>query len=83
VTDASEMDYYVSLRRDSRTALLAGPFATHTEALDTVARAVAKANEVDQWSHFDPFGTVSIPRSPSNPMGKLNGALGIIARVPY
>jgi hypothetical protein len=76
-------DYYVSLRRGSRTALLAGPFATHTEALAMVERATAEANRIDQWSWFDAFGTCSGPRLASNPAGKLNEQLGIVPRLPY
>lgn len=71
------LDYYVSLRRGSRTALLAGPFETHTEALEMVTRAVAEANRVDARSHFDPYGTCSLPRAANNPVGKLNASLGI------
>jgi hypothetical protein len=76
------LDYYVSLRRGDRTALLAGPFATHTEALAMVDRAVLVANLVDAWSSFDPYVTVSLPRSASNPIGKLNERLGIVPRSP-
>lgn len=71
-------DYYVSLRRGSRTALLAGPFDTHTEALALVERATAEANRIDEWSWFDPFGTCSMPRAPTNPVGKLNDRLGLL-----
>lgn len=70
-------DYYVSLRRGARTALLAGPFDTHTEALAMVDRAVKLANDLDQWAWFDPFGTMSLPRYPWNPKGKLNSKLGL------
>jgi hypothetical protein len=73
-------DYYVSLRRGGRTALLAGPFAAHTEALAHVDRAVLEANIVDAWSSFDPYGTCSLPRDASNPAGKLNERLGITPR---
>lgn len=71
------LDYYVDLRRGKRVALLAGPFETHTEALAMVDRAVALANDLDQWSHFDPFGTCSMPRYPWNPKGRLNSQLGV------
>jgi hypothetical protein len=76
-------DYYVSLRRGKRTALLAGPFKTHTEALATVDRAVKMANELDQWAWFDAFGTMSLPRDAGNPIGRLNDRLGILAPPPY
>lgn len=72
-----ERDYYVSLVRGLRTALLAGPFAVHADALAMVASAVKLANELDQWSHFDAFGTLSLPRYPWNPKGKLNLQLGV------
>lgn len=74
------LDYYVSLRRGNRTALLAGPFATHTEALVWVDRAGEAAYEVDRWSWFDPRGTCSLPYSENNPIGRLNEKLGIIPR---
>lgn len=74
------LDYYVSLRRGKRTALLAGPFETLTEAMSKVERAIAVAAEVDPWSHFDLFGTCSLPRAPGNPLGKLNTQLGLEPR---
>lgn len=70
-------DYYVSLRRGSRTALIAGPFETHTEALAMVEPATKLANELDGWTWFDAFGTCSGPRLPTNPKGKLNSQLGL------
>lgn len=76
-------DYYVSLRRGERTALLAGPFATHAEALATVDRAVAEANAIDDRAWFDPFGTCSLPRDAKNPIGKLNSRLRILPPPPY
>jgi hypothetical protein len=73
----TERDYYVTLQRGSRTAWLAGPFATHFDALIAVDRAVKLANEIDQWAWFDPFGTCSLPRTAGNPKGKLNLQLGL------
>jgi hypothetical protein len=70
-------DYYVSLKRGVRTAFIAGPFATHTEALAMVNKAVALANELDPWSHFDAYGTCSLPHAVGNPIGLLNERLGI------
>lgn len=75
-------DYYVSLRRGQRTSLLAGPFMTHDEALTLVDHAGALADEIDPWVHFDLRGTCSLPRSASNPYGKLNQRLGVVPRVP-
>ena len=70
-------DYYVTLQRGSRTAWLAGPFATHFDALVAVDRAVKLANELDPRSWFDPFGTCSLPRNAGNPIGKLNSQLDL------
>lgn len=75
-------DYYVSIVRDRRKGLLAGPFTTHTEALATVDRARSEALVVDPWTHFDLFGTCSLPRAAGNPIGKLNQRLGIVSRPP-
>lgn len=75
-------DYYVSLRRGERTALLAGPFATHAEALALVQRAAAEAEKVDPRTFWDPHGTCSLPYAATNPYGKLNQRLGIVPRPP-
>ena len=74
-------DYYVSLIRDKRYILLAGPFATHQQALDMVDRAADAACEVDPTTWFDLRGTCSLPYSPSNPNGKLNQRLGVVRDV--
>lgn len=71
-------DYYVSLQRGSRTALLAGPFKTHTEAIAMVEPATKLANDLDLWSWFDAYGTCSLPRYPWNPRDKLNSQLGVL-----
>ena len=74
-------DFYVSLRRGegkkARTALLAGPFATHGAALSLVDRARREASRLDAWTDFDACGTLSVPRDPANPKGKLNSLLGV------
>lgn len=75
-------DYYVSLIRGKRVALLAGPFATHTEALAMVDAAREAAYAVDSWTWFDLIGTSSLPYLSTNPFGKLNQRLGIVARPP-
>lgn len=73
-------DYYVSLRRGDRTALLAGPFETHTEALAMVTRAKDEAERVDARAFWDAHGTCSLPRVAGNPAGKLNERLGVVPR---
>lgn len=75
-------DYFVTMRRDKRTAFLAGPFATHTEALERVDAARQAASKVDPWSDFDSFGTSSLPTG-SGVVGKLNTMLGVIDPPPY
>lgn len=81
------LDYYVSIVRDKRRGLLAGPFATHTEALANVSAATAAASDVDPRAWFDLFGTCSLPRDLANPMGVLNERLGVkpraLAPPPY
>jgi hypothetical protein len=81
------LDYYVSLRRadpaGTRTALLAGPFATHTEALAMVDRAKDEAERADPRAFWDAHGTCSLPRDVGNPFGKLNQRLGVVPRLPY
>lgn len=75
-TAGEPRDYFVSIKRDSRHGLLAGPFATHVEALGWVDRASAEAERVDPWSVFDAFGTCSLPVG-SGRVGCLNGRLGL------
>ena len=73
--------YYVTLiRDDKRVAWLAGPYATHEQALALVDRAWLKACEVDPRCHFDARGTASIDRPSATslaefPAGRLNGAI--------
>ncbi|MGX9443883.1 hypothetical protein ACWX0K_15075 [Nitrobacteraceae bacterium UC4446_H13] len=75
------LDYYVSIVRDGRKrGLLAGPFATHTEAIANVPAARDEAYNVDPWAWWDLFGTCSLPRDLSNPTGTLNHRLGIVPR---
>lgn len=71
-------DYFVSIVRGDRRGLLAGPFATHTEALAMVDAARAEAQRVDPWADFDSFGTCSLPAG-SGKRGVLNERLTICA----
>ena len=72
--------FYVTMIREpgpnQRVAWLAGPFATHEEALAQVGPARAKANEVDPRAAFDAFGTASFEADEHKPC-KLNAALGL------
>jgi len=67
--------FYVSMIRGGRTALLAGPFDTHQEALDFVSAARDKATDIDPWACFDLFGTCSTVTR--HRRGVLNRFLGI------
>ena len=69
--------FYVTLQRDRRIAWLAGPFATHDEAIAMVDTARRAASEVDPWTDFDAVGTSSIRSVDPLPQGKLNAMLGI------
>jgi hypothetical protein len=73
----TRIGYYVTLQRGDRTAWLLGPFDQHDDAKANVAAAVAKANELDPWTHFDAYGTSSITRESDKPLpaGKLNHLL--------
>lgn len=53
-------NFYVSMIRDSRVALLLGPFANHQDALDRVNDARILPREADPFTDFDSFGTVGI-----------------------
>jgi hypothetical protein len=74
MTDAR--DYYVSMIRDSKYALMAGPFATHEDALSFVDPVRKEASRLDPFSDFDAFGTCSKPRNPNNKPGWLNTYVG-------
>lgn len=65
--------YYVTMKRDVRTAWLLGPYDTHREALDNVARGRGRARAADPFTDFDGFGTSSITSTGRLPAGILNG----------
>lgn len=67
-------DYFVTMRRDKRTAFLLGPYTTHTEALANVSTGRDLARKVDPWADFDAFGTSSLPAG-SGLVVKLNSLL--------
>jgi hypothetical protein len=71
--------YYVTMRdadKSERYALLAGPFAQHSEALALVRAASDAAIAHNAWYHFNSFGTASVETD--NPaFGKLNAVLGL------
>jgi hypothetical protein len=70
-------EFFVSIVRSStQHGLLAGPFATHAEALAMLPAARAEATRLDAWSDFDAFGTCSLPAG-SRRRGVLNDNLGM------
>jgi len=69
-------DYYVSMVRDKRYALMAGPFATRDEALLMVDPVRKEAARHDPFCDFDMFGTCSLPQRAENKDGWLNVWVG-------
>ncbi len=69
--------FYVSMIDGKRYSLLAGPFATHQEALDRVGDAKRIAIDLVSWAVFYAFGTMSITGTKEKPIGKLNAHLGL------
>lgn len=82
--------YYVTLRRETgggvRVAWLAGPYATHEEALAHTRAAWAIAEDIDPRCFWDACGTASITRPGAGladfPRGRINDRLPPEAR-PY
>ncbi len=52
--------YYVSVKNDSQTGILAGPFKTHQDAIDMVEQCRAYADKLDSMAHFYAFGTCKL-----------------------
>lgn len=68
--------FYVTMIRSPKlVALLAGPFAEHSEALAMVDRARDMACKLDQWAWFYRFGTSRM--EPALRQGVLNDQLGV------
>jgi len=72
------LSYYVSVRKSHQFGLLAGPFATHDEALTWVEPAREVAIRFDEWAWFYVFGTCST--SATSRPGRLNTQLGLPSR---
>lgn len=68
--------FYVSVIDGARYAFLAGPFATHEEALAKVDAARKRADEVDPRAWFYAYGTAQAPEGYDRP-GILNADLGL------
>lgn len=79
VHDAAER-FYVTLLDDSRpqrVAYLAGPFATHPEALERVESARRIAENSDPRAVFYSTGTTGVRDDGALPPGRLNTVLGV------
>lgn len=72
------LSYYVSVRKLHQAGLLAGPFASHDEALTWVEPAREVAIRLDEWAGFYEFGTCS--SSVISRPGRLNSHLGLSSR---
>lgn len=59
--------FYVTARDAGRTALVAGPYDTHAEAIAKLPEAKAAAIENEPRAHFYSFGTAAVPRSKAKP----------------
>lgn len=68
--------FYVSVADAGRVGLIAGPFATHAEALAMVEPARTEAEKANAWAAFYAFGTVRMAEGYTAP-GVLNGRLGL------
>ena len=75
VCDTEPGNYYVSIIRDGKTALLFGPCRAHCFALAMVDKTRRLAQDLDPWAAFDSFGTVRMADDYREP-GKLNSRLG-------
>ena len=67
--------FYVSIVDGRRFNVVAGPFQTHQEALDTVDKAIEAGYKVDPKSWFYSWGTVKMKNGYQE--GILNKQLGI------
>lgn len=75
--------FYVSAVRGEHFALVAGPYATHEEALDVLPAAKRLAHTVDRRSVFDAFGTCNLaPDGSPFPEGVLNAQLNARKETP-
>ena len=69
-----QRDFYCSVIDGGRVGVLAGPYATHEEALAKVETAKALALKANAWAHFFSFGTLSLPHG-TPPLNNIWGVL--------
>lgn len=62
--------YYVTMKRDTRTAWLLGPYTEHAEALAQIDQGRQLARDIDPFTDFDAFGTARL-ETESLPTGVL------------
>ena len=70
------MYYVTAYHTPRRHYWLAGPFATHEEALAMVDAARREASRRDCWMDVAAYGTARV-KAPPYPVGQLNAALGV------
>jgi hypothetical protein len=73
-----KVNYYVVIKRDSRIALLAGPFETLEAASPHIPACRRLADDVDPFTLFDEFMIGSFEASKHNEPGRFNGELGLV-----
>ncbi|MFG3287316.1 hypothetical protein ACGF3G_00640 [Streptomyces sp. NPDC048179] len=76
---AAAEGFYVSARYRDRARLLLGPYATHQEAKDNVARARRYVVEYDLLGWLYAYGTLRGEMKAGRPLpaGRLNDVLGL------
>jgi hypothetical protein len=63
--------FYASVRNGSRTGLLAGPYATHGEALAALPQAHDRVLAADPFAWFYAFGTLQANDGHATAFGRL------------
>lgn len=69
--DTQPGPYYVTAKRDTRTAFVSGPYDTHAEALALVDKARSIAADLDPRAWWDAFGTARLHDLIAYPQGML------------
>ncbi|MFE5037084.1 hypothetical protein [Streptomyces sp. NPDC056683] len=77
--EAGAEGFYVSARYRERARLLLGPYPTHQEARDNVARARRYVTENDVLGWLYAYGTLRGEMKPGRPLpaGHLNDLIGL------
>ena len=74
--------FYVTVKRDSQTGVLLGPYDSKAEAAANVERAKAECHKIDVMAHFYGYGTTRVRKVRPGavlPVGLLNDRIGLTA----